>query len=114
MIQWVIEKGDKPDRSQVIAKINGQVLALAQQKFASNVIEKCVTQADDQERSRLIDEVLAPAADGSSVVKAMLVHPYANYVMQSEFLVCVGSPARSLTALLPPSRDSSHLGRRSA
>ena len=67
------------DRSIVIAKISGQLLSLAQQKFASNVIEKCVIHADEAERSILIEEVLTPAPDGSSVVKAMLVHPFANY-----------------------------------
>lgn len=84
VIQWVIEKGERSDKSQVISKIYGQVLPLAQQKFASNVIEKCIMWATEEERKRLIAEVLAPAADGSSVVKAMLVHPFANYVMQSE------------------------------
>jgi len=84
VIQWVIEKGEKADRSLVISNIHGQVLPLAQQKFASNVIEKCVLHADDEERKHMIEEVLALGPDGSSVVKAMLVHPYANYVMQSE------------------------------
>jgi pumilio RNA-binding family len=56
---------------------------LAQQKFASNVIEKCIIHASDLERKKIIEEVLSPAPDGTSVVKAMLVHPYANYVMQS-------------------------------
>lgn len=79
VIQWVIEKGAKEDRSLVIAKISGQLLALAQQKFASNVIEKCIVHADPEERRRLVDEVLTPAPDGTSVVKAMLVHPFANY-----------------------------------
>jgi pumilio RNA-binding family len=84
VVQWVIEKGDKADRSLVISKIFGQVLPLAQQKFASNVIEKCVVHADEEERRRIIEEVLTPGQDGTSVVKAMLVHPYANYVMQSD------------------------------
>ncbi|KAK4702855.1 pumilio RNA-binding family, partial [Phenoliferia sp. Uapishka_3] len=83
VIQWIIEKGEPADRSLVISKVYGQVLPLAQQKFASNVVEKCIVWATEAERRNLIDEVLAPAADGSSVVKAMLVHPYANYVMQS-------------------------------
>lgn len=84
VIQWVIEKGSTPDRSLVISKIYNQVLPLAQQKFASNVIEKCVIYGTDEERSRIVDEVLATASDGTSVVKSMLVHPFANYVMQSE------------------------------
>lgn len=84
VVQWVIEKGDAADRSLVINKVYGQVLMFAQQKFASNVVEKCVLHGNAEERRRIIDEVIGPAPDGSSVVKAMLVHPYANYVMQSE------------------------------
>lgn len=68
----------------VISKIHGQVLQLAQQKFASNVIEKCIVHATEQERYALIEEILAPASDGSSVIKAALQHPFANYVMQSK------------------------------
>lgn len=94
VVQWVIEKGEPADRSLVVAKVYGQVLPLSQQKFASNVVEKCIIWATDAERRRLIDEVLAPAPDGSSIVKAMLVHPYANYVMQSasySLVACLGS-----------------------
>jgi pumilio RNA-binding family len=82
----VIEKGDPEDRSLVVAKLYGQVLPLAQQKFASNVVEKCVIHGSEEERRRLIDEVLKTTPDGSSIIKAMLTHPYANYVMQSERL----------------------------
>lgn len=84
VVQWVIEKGDPEDRSLVVAKLYGQVLPLAQQKFASNVVEKCVIHGSEEERRRLIDEVLKTTPDGSSIIKAMLTHPYANYVMQSE------------------------------
>lgn len=90
VVQWVIEKGEAPDRSLVVNNVYGQVLALAQQKFASNVVEKCVLHGSDHERTQLIEEVLGVAQDGSSVIKAMLVHPYANYVMQSELIVTVG------------------------
>ncbi|KAK4051404.1 mRNA binding protein puf3 [Microbotryomycetes sp. JL201] len=91
VVQWVIEKGDPADRSLVISRILGQVLPLAQQKFASNVVEKCVTHATDQERSLIIDEVLTPAPDGSSIIRAMLVHPYANYVVQKILNMSVGA-----------------------
>ncbi|BGP00131.1 hypothetical protein RTG_00087 [Rhodotorula toruloides ATCC 204091] len=82
VVQWVLEKGDTADRSLVIAKVYGQLLPLAQQKFASNVVEKCILYGTDDERRRLIDEVLQTGHDGSSTIKAMLVHPYANYVIQ--------------------------------
>ncbi|KAK4057273.1 mRNA binding protein puf3 [Microbotryomycetes sp. JL221] len=82
VVQWVIEKGDPAERSKVVARIMGQVLPFSQQKFASNVVEKCIVNATDQERSLIIDEVLTPLPDGSSIIKAMLIHPYANYVVQ--------------------------------
>lgn len=85
VVQWVLEKGETADRSLVIAKVYGQLLPLAQQKFASNVVEKCILYGTDEERRRLIDEVLQTGPDGSSTIKAMLVHPYANYVIQSVF-----------------------------
>jgi pumilio RNA-binding family len=84
VIQWIVEKGDRADRSLVISKVCGQLLALAQQKFASNVIEKCIIYAEENDRRRLVEEVLRPMEDGSSVVRLMLSHPYANYVFQSE------------------------------
>ncbi|GAA5826456.1 hypothetical protein JCM11251_002379 [Rhodosporidiobolus azoricus] len=93
VVQWVIEKGERPDKSLVVAKIYGQVLPLAQQKFASNVVEKCIIHGTDEERHRLIEEVLQPGADGTSIVKAMLTHPYANYVVQ-KCLACAVSPQR--------------------
>lgn len=101
MIQWVIEKGEASDRSAVVAKLYGQVLPLAQQKYASNVVEKCIKHGSDEERRRLIDEVLKTSPDGSSIIKAMLTHPYANYVMQSKSLRVVdcGLPAESKTDL---------------
>lgn len=99
-MQWVIEKGAASDRSLVVQNVVGQVLALAQQKFASNVVEKCVLHGSDEERNQVIEEVLGVAPDGSSVIKAMLVHPYANYVMQSEDMP---DPFVYVTALLTAS-----------
>ncbi|GAA6003048.1 hypothetical protein JCM10207_001962 [Rhodosporidiobolus poonsookiae] len=93
VVQWVIEKGETADRSLVIAKVYGQLLPLAQQKFASNVVEKCILHGTDEERSRLIDEVLQPSHDGTSSVKAMISHPYANYVVQ-KCLACAVGPQR--------------------
>ncbi|GAA6059491.1 hypothetical protein JCM10212_002234 [Sporobolomyces blumeae] len=90
VIQWVIEKGEKADRSHVISIIYGQVLPLAQQKFASNVVEKCIIHGTPDERRRIIDELLAPAPDGSSVIKTMLAGAFSNYVIQQALKWSVG------------------------
>ena len=101
VIQWVVEKGDPVDRNLVISKISGQLLALAQQKFASNVIEKCIIFASDEERRNLVQEVLEPALDGSSKIKTMLIHPFANYGQS-----CILTPLVLLLSLSGDSADS--------
>lgn len=51
------EHGNAEDKSQLIAAVRGKVLVLSQHKFASNVVEKCVTHATRAERALLIEEV---------------------------------------------------------
>lgn len=51
------EHGKPEDKTQIILSVRGKVLVLSQHKFASNVVEKCVTHATRAERSFLIDEV---------------------------------------------------------
>ncbi|GAA5936525.1 mRNA-binding protein PUF3 [Sporobolomyces koalae] len=96
VIQWVIEKGDTSDRSHVISIICGQVLPLAQQKFASNVVEKCIIHGTGDERRRIIDELLVPAPDGSSVIKTMLSGAFSNYVIQQALKWSVGAQREAI------------------
>lgn len=51
------EHGKPEDKSKLIATVKGRVLVMSQHKFASNVVEKCVTHAARAERSQLIEEV---------------------------------------------------------
>lgn len=51
------EHGKAEDKSVLIASVRGKVLILSQHKFASNVVEKCVTHATRTERCFLIEEV---------------------------------------------------------
>jgi hypothetical protein len=51
------EHGKPEDKSAIIQAVLGKVLTLSQHKFASNVVEKCVTHATRTERNMLIDEV---------------------------------------------------------
>lgn len=53
----IAEHGKQEDKSKLIATVKGRVLVMSQHKFASNVVEKCVTHAARAERSHLIEEV---------------------------------------------------------
>lgn len=46
------------ERSTIIKKLTGQIVQMSQQKFASNVIEKCLAFGDPIERQILINEIL--------------------------------------------------------
>lgn len=82
VIQHVLEHGKPEDKSLVISKVMGQILNLSKHKFASNVIEKCVTNGTKVERQQMIDEVIQVKPDGTSDLISMMKDQFANYVVQ--------------------------------
>ena len=55
--QHVLEHGDLDDKAHIVGELQGKVLMLSQHKFASNVVEKCVSHSTRPQRVTLIDEV---------------------------------------------------------
>ena len=53
------EHGKPEDKLRIVTAVKGKVLSLSQHKFASNVVEKCVSHATRSERASLIDEVIS-------------------------------------------------------
>jgi pumilio RNA-binding family len=54
----VLQHGKPEERSTIIKKLAGQIVKMSQHKFASNVVEKCLTFGTPEERQILIDEIL--------------------------------------------------------
>lgn len=54
----MLEHGKPDERSLIIEKLAGQIVQMSQQKFASNVVEKCLTFGGPAERQHLINEML--------------------------------------------------------
>ena len=77
-MQFVLENGNKHDRTLVISKLRGQLLHMARHKFASNVCEKALTAADDESRRILIEEILTPRQDGVSPIVTMMKDQFAS------------------------------------
>ena len=66
-----------------VSAVNGRVVMLSQHKFASNVVEKCVSNATSVERSCLIKEICHEDSDSvCSALAVMIKDQYANYVVQ--------------------------------
>lgn len=57
-MQHVLEHGKPHERSIIIKKLAGQIIQMSQQKFASNVVEKCLTFGGPTEREVIINEML--------------------------------------------------------
>lgn len=57
VIQHILNRGKMEDRQMILRAVMGRIVTLSQHKFASNVIEKCVTTSNRAERALLIDEV---------------------------------------------------------
>ncbi|KAH7986015.1 hypothetical protein HPB52_025255 [Rhipicephalus sanguineus] len=82
VVQHVLEHGRPEDKGRIVAAVRGRVLPLSQHKFASNVVEKCVTHASRSERALLIEEVCAYVDGPHSALYTMMKDQYANYVVQ--------------------------------
>lgn len=85
--QHVLERGKAHERSQIIAKLAGQVVTMSQNKFASNVIEKCFQHGDIAERDLLIRQIVEQT-EGNDSLLAMMKDQYANYVVQKILETC--------------------------
>uniref|UniRef100_A0A8C7TYM9 Pumilio homolog 1 n=1 Tax=Oncorhynchus mykiss TaxID=8022 RepID=A0A8C7TYM9_ONCMY len=92
VIQHVLEHGRAEDKSKIVAEIRGNVLGLSQHKFASNVVEKCVSHASRAERAVLIDEVCSLTEGPHSALYTMMKDQYANYVVQK--MIDVAEPTQ--------------------
>lgn len=57
-MQHVLEHGKPHERSAIIHKLAGQIVKMSQQKFASNVVEKCLIFGSPEERQFLVKEML--------------------------------------------------------
>ncbi|AQK51313.1 Pumilio homolog 5 [Zea mays] len=85
--QHVLERGNAHERSQIIIKLAGQVVTMSQNKFASNVIEKCFQHGDMAERDLLIRQIVEQT-EGNDNLLAMMKDQYANYVVQKILETC--------------------------
>jgi hypothetical protein len=78
VIQYILDFGPGDNANLVIEQFLGHVAHLAMQKFASNVMEKCIRVADHALRKNLIDELIDRAK-----LENLLRDSYANYVVQT-------------------------------
>lgn len=88
VVQHVIQYGRPPDRAAVLARVQQDLFAFAQHKFASNVVEKCLQFGGAANRVAMVDGLLAGEGGPHSQLMVLIRDQYANYVVQK---VCTGA-----------------------
>ncbi|KAF8350692.1 armadillo-type protein [Amanita rubescens] len=102
VVQFVIEHGKPSDKILVLDRLKGNMLKMAQHKFASNVCEKALVCADSENRRRLLHEIMTPKPDGVTPVADMMKDQFANYVLQRALIVAEGEDKDALYSLVRP------------
>ncbi|XP_020595861.1 putative pumilio homolog 8, chloroplastic [Phalaenopsis equestris] len=81
-VQFILDLHNPTANANLILQFKGNYVDLSKQKFSSNVVEKCIEVFEDDDRTKLILELLY-----SSEFRQLLEDPYANYVIQSALTV---------------------------
>lgn len=83
VVQHVLERGHLKHKLAIVRATKNQITIMSQNKFASNVVEKCFQFGGKKERQDILDEILAKSKDpNNSNLITMMKDQYANYVVQ--------------------------------
>ncbi|KAF2574459.1 hypothetical protein F2Q70_00005233 [Brassica cretica] len=77
-LQYVFELHLEWAVNEILEQLEGSYTELSMQKCSSNVVEKCLTLADDKHQARIIRELVT---DGR--LDQVMLDPYGNYVIQA-------------------------------
>lgn len=79
LCQHVLEHGKSHERTAIISKLAGQIVKMSQQKYASNVIEKCLSFGTPEERQILVNEMLGTTDEN----EPLQVWPFSSLLVQN-------------------------------
>jgi hypothetical protein len=91
-------------RHRFVTQLTPQLYALSCSKFASNVAERIVTTATEEERDEIIKQLKKPLSDsqrGNYLIQ-MMQDTYANYVVQRFFEVVSAPQRERISELVQP------------
>ena len=78
----------------MVKKFAGRVVAMSYQKYASNVIEACLSFGSDEDQRLITSEIVDD--DAGQHCLDMMINPYANYVIQKMVLMAEEEQVRLL------------------
>ncbi|XXG42641.1 hypothetical protein AAC387_Pa01g2868 [Persea americana] len=110
VVQYIIDQGIPWATDNVLDQLEGNYGYLSMQKYSSNVVEKCLKFSGDEQRARIIRELI-----DNSQLGQILQDPYGNYVVQSALAESKGAiHAAFVEAIRPhvPALRSSPYGKK--
>ncbi|KAK9128439.1 hypothetical protein Syun_017236 [Stephania yunnanensis] len=96
VIQFVLELGIPWATVNVLNKMDGNYGHLSMQKYSSNVVEKCMKHAGDEQLPHIIQELLSTHLDEISQ------DPFGNYVIQAALNHSKGALRSALVEAIKP------------
>eukprot|EP00897_Mesotaenium_endlicherianum_P003606 jgi/Mesen1/3273/ME000019S02688 len=97
VVQYILDLNLPWATRDVMTRLEGNYPHLSQQKFSSNVVEKCLKLSQEDTRARLVREMVASPRLGQ-----LLQDPFANYVIQSALTVSKGPLHSALVEAIRP------------
>ncbi|KAF5817597.1 putative armadillo-like helical, pumilio domain-containing protein [Helianthus annuus] len=93
---------DIPELTELLVRqLKGSFAALSCNKYASNVVEKCLNESGEEMSTRIVMELVR-----SPNASMLLVDPYANFVIQSALKVSTGLAHDCLCGLISKNMSS--------
>jgi mRNA-binding protein PUF3 len=80
--QGVISLGSDKDKETIINLVKANLMAFSRHKYASNVVEKCLTEGTDEQKHEMMKKVLERTDNRDSNLISMIKDQYANYVLR--------------------------------
>lgn len=80
--QHVIEHGLPEDRAKVILLVKAQVLVFSKHKFASNVVERCLSFGNNDQRRMIMLNLIEKNERGENNLQSLIKDGYGNYVIR--------------------------------
>ena len=83
VVQSVVRHGNDVDRSVVLKIVGSSVESYSRHKYASNVVEKCLTYGTDAWRKRVLDTFIAHSRrEQESLILSLIRDQFGNYVIR--------------------------------
>jgi hypothetical protein len=83
VIQYILELNVRWATDEILDKLEGHYGYLSMQKFSSNVVEKCIKEAHEPKRVKIIHELISDPK-----LLHILLDQFGNYVIQTALREC--------------------------